>query len=69
MEKHYRMVIDLYKQALTEIKNGSKMDPEAIFTAKETLAKAETEAKILGKPIDEFTQLIADVDNIKSVFV
>ena len=67
MEKHYRMVIDLYKQALTEIKNGSKMDPEAIFTAKETLAKAETEAKILGKPIDEFTQLMEYINELKTL--
>ena len=67
MEKYYRMVIELYKQALTETKKGGKIDPEIIFTVKETLAKAETEEKIMGNPIDVFTQLMADINYISDL--
>lgn len=67
MEKYYRMVIELYKQALAETKKGGKIDPEIIFTAKETLAKAETEEKIMGNPIDVFTQLMADINYISDL--
>ena len=56
MDKYYRMVIDLYKERIT---NGN-VDPERILDVKKAIACAQTEAKILGKP-----QLIADIDFLR----
>ena len=57
MEKYYRMVIDLYKEAL----NGN-VDLSRILEAKKAIASAQTEAKILGKPQEPFTQLMNDLN-------
>lgn len=56
METYYRMVIDLYKEAL----NGN-VDLSRIMEAKKAIASAQTEAKIMGKPQEPFTQLMNDL--------
>ena len=56
METDYRMVIDLYKEAL----NGN-VDLSRILEAKKAIARAQTEAKIMGKPQEPFTQLMNDL--------
>lgn len=56
MEKYYRMVIDLYKEAL----NGN-VDLSRILEVKKAIASAQTEAKIMGKPQEPFTQLMNDI--------
>ena len=56
MERYYRMVIDLYKEAF----NGN-VDHSRILEVKKAIASAQTEAKILGKPQEEFTQLMDDI--------
>ncbi len=56
METYYRMVIDLYKEAL----NGN-VDLSRILEAKKAIASAQTEAKIMGKPQEPFTQLMNDL--------
>ena len=56
METYYRMVIDLYKEAL----NGN-VDLSRILEAKKAIARAQTEAKIMGKPQEPFTQLMNDL--------
>ena len=61
MDKYYRMVIDLYKERIT---NGN-VDPERILDVKKDIACAQTEAKILDKPQDGFTELIADIDFLR----
>lgn len=63
MEKYYRMVIDLYKEFVTN--NG--VDPERILEVKKAIAIAQTEAKIMDKPQDVFTQLMADVEPLNKV--
>lgn len=50
------MVIDLYKEAL----NGN-VDLSRILEAKKAIASAQTEAKIMGKPQEPFTQLMNDI--------
>ena len=50
------MVIDLYKEAF----NGN-VDHSRILEVKKAIASAQTEAKILGHPQDQFTQLMNDV--------
>ena len=61
MEKYYRMVIDLYKERIT---NGN-VDPERILDVKKAIACAQTEAKILDKPQNGFNELIADIDFLR----
>ena len=61
METYYRMVIDLYKEAL----NGNA-DLSRILEVKKAIASAQTEAKIMGKPQAAFTQLMNDVSFINA---
>ena len=56
MERYYRMVIDLYKEAF----NGN-VDHSRILEVKKAIASAQTKAKILGKPQEAFTQLMDDI--------
>lgn len=56
METYYRMVIDLYKEAL----NGN-VDLSRILEAKKAIASAQIEAKIMGKPQEPFTKLMNDL--------
>ena len=56
MERYYRMVIDLYKEALK-----GEADHSRILEVKKAIASAQTEAKVLGKPQEPFTQLMDDV--------
>ena len=58
MERYYRMVIELYKQI---IKDGV-VDHSRILEVKKAIASAQTEAKILGKPQEPFTQLMDDLN-------
>ena len=60
MEKYYRMVIDLFKEAVS----GS-LDHSRILEVKKAIASAQTEAKILGKPQEPFTKLMNDLRNLK----
>jgi len=56
METYYRMVIDLLKEAV----NGN-VDHSRILEVKKAIASAQTEAKIMGKPQEPFTQLMNDL--------
>ena len=57
METYYRMVIDLFKEAVS-----GNADLSRILEVKEAIASAQTEAKILGKPQEPFTQLMEDLN-------
>ena len=59
METYYRMVINLLKEAVS-----GNLDHSRILEVKKAIASAQTEAKILGKPQDEFTKLMDDVRSI-----
>ncbi len=61
MEKYYRMVIDLYKEAVS-----GNLDHSRILEVKKAIASAQTEAKVLGKPQEQFTQLMEDVSFINT---
>ena len=56
MEKYYRMVIDLFKEVVS-----GNVDYSRILDVKKAIASAQTEAKILGKPQEPFTQLMNDL--------
>ena len=56
METYYRMVIDLFKEAVS-----GNLDHSRILDVKKAIASAQTEAKIMGKPQEPFTQLMNDV--------
>ena len=57
METYYRMVIDLFKEVVS-----GKVDHSRILDVKKAIASAQTEAKILGKPQEPFTQLMNDLN-------
>ena len=61
METYYRMVIDLFKEAVS-----GNLDHSRILDVKKAIASAQTEAKILGKPQEPFTQLMNDLRNLNS---
>ena len=61
MERYYRMVIDLYKEAVS-----GDLDHSRILDVKKAIASAQTEAKILGKPQEPFTQLMDDLSFINA---
>ena len=61
METYYRMVIDLFKEAVS-----GNLDHSRILEVKKAIASAQTEAKILGKPQNAFTQLMNDVSYINT---
>lgn len=59
MEKYYRMVIDLYKEALI-----NQVNSERILEVKKEIANAITTSKIQGKPYDWLQTLLEDVNMI-----
>ena len=61
METYYRMVIDLFKEAVS-----GNLDHSRILDVKKAIASAQTEAKILGKPQEPFTQLMNDLRDLNS---
>ena len=61
MEKYYRMVIDLYKEALLHQVNSDR-----ILEVKKEISNAITTAKILNQSTDELQKLYADIDLIES---
>ena len=61
METYYRMVIDLFKEVIS-----GKVDHSRILEVKKAIASAQTEAKILGKPQEPFTQLMDDLSFINA---
>ena len=61
METYYRMVIDLFKEVVS-----GNVDHSRILDVKKAIASAQTEAKILGKPQEPFTQLMDDLSFINA---
>ncbi|MCX4294748.1 hypothetical protein EEL34_15515 [Muribaculaceae bacterium Isolate-039 (Harlan)] len=59
MEKYYRMVIDLYKEALI-----NQVNSERILEVKKEIANAITTARIQGTPYDGLQTLLEDVNGI-----
>lgn len=59
MEKYYRMVIDLYKEALI-----NQVNSERILEVKKEIANAITTARIQGTPYDGLQTLLDDVNMI-----
>ena len=57
MERYYRMVIDLYKEAVS-----GDLDHSRILDVKKAIASAQTEAKILGNSQEQFTKLMDDLN-------
>lgn len=62
MEKFYRMVMELYKQSITDIQNGKRLDQNTILEVKRSVECAITEAKIKAEPYDGLTRLSNDID-------
>ena len=59
MEQYSRMVIELYKEALSQ---NCQVDPERILEVRKEIACAITAAKVEGLSISPLEELMADVD-------
>lgn len=64
MAKYYRMVIDLYKSVIADIRNGKELDQDKILGTKKALACAITEAKIKDEP---YTELLALQNDLRAL--
>lgn len=60
MEQFYRIVLELYKEAL-----GGSLREEAVGAAQKLLAQEITKARIMGESDLELAQLAEDVRNLK----
>lgn len=63
MTNHYRMVIELFKDSLTE----NRVNPDESLRVLIEIEKAITTAKITGQPLDELYQLKADVEMVRAL--
>lgn len=59
MERYYRMVIDLYKEAIQHQVNSDR-----ILAARKEITNAITTSKIQGKPYDWLQTLLDDINQI-----
>lgn len=64
MNEYYRMVIELFKDSLT---NVNRVNPDESLRVLTEIEKAITTAKISGQPLDELYQLKADVELIRAI--
>ena len=64
MNKYYRMVIELFKDSLT---NVNRVNPDESLRVLIEIEKAITTAKITGQPLDELYQLKADVALVRAL--
>lgn len=64
MNEYYRMVIELFKESLT---NVNRVNPDASLRVLIEIEKAITTAKITGQPLDELYQLKADVELVRAL--
>lgn len=61
MEKYYRMVIDLYKEALLI----NRVNLDRVLDAQREISNAITTAIITNEPTSELELLKSDIENLK----
>lgn len=64
MNEYYRMVIELFKDSVT---NVNRVNPDESLRVLTEIEKAITTAKIAGQSLDELYQLKADVELIRAI--
>ena len=64
MEKYYRMVINLYKEAINE---NYQVNSDRILEVQTEIANASTEARIKDHPDKPLLELIEDLQPLKSI--
>ncbi len=64
MNRYYRMVIELFKDTLT---NVNRVNPDESLNVLIEIEKAITTAKVTNQPLDELYQLKADVELIRAI--
>lgn len=65
MEKYYRIVIDLYKQAFVNYKCNQPVDTDAIIEAQKCIDYAIDHATIHNEPLVELEALKEDLNKLK----
>ena len=63
MERYYRMVINLYKEALSE---NHQVNSERILEVRKEIACAITVAKVSGSSTSHLEELMADIDYLNN---
>ena len=66
MEKYYRMVIDLYKEAIT---TNYQVNSDRILEIRTEIANASTEARIKDHSDKPLLELIEDLQPLKSIVI
>lgn len=66
MEKYYRMVIDLYKEAIT---TNYQVNSDRILEIQTEIANASTEARIKDHSDKPLLELIEDLQPLKSIVI
>lgn len=66
MEKYYRMVIDLYKEAIT---TNYQVNSDRILEIQKEIANASTEARIKDHSDKPLLELIEDLQPLKSIVI
>ncbi len=64
MNRYYRMVIELFKDTLT---NVNRVNPDESLNVLIEIEKAITTAKVTNQPLDELYHLKADVELIRAI--
>ncbi len=64
MNRYYRMVIELFKDTLT---NVNRVNSDKSLNVLIEIEKAITTAKVTNQPLDELYQLKADVELIRAI--
>lgn len=64
MNEYYRMVIELFKESLT---NVNRVNPDESLRVLTEIEKAITTARINNQPLDELYQLKADIELIRAI--
>ena len=64
MERYYRMVINLYKEAINE---NYQVNSDRILEVQTEIANASTEARIKDHPDKPLLELIEDLQPLKSI--
>lgn len=62
MEKYYRMVIELYKEAVFI----NRVNPDKVWNAQKEIANAITTAVITDEPTDGLELLKSDIESLKN---
>lgn len=69
MDQNVKLVLDLHREILVDYVKNGKIDASRMMAAKKALAVALTEARVLGKPTDQITELSVYVERLNDIAI